>query len=85
MSFWKSVGKIAASVGSAVVDEAKAANERNKQYKSDMESESDHRLKSIMVNDFSHSPLKASAARRELLNRGYSEDELKEYMRQNRK
>lgn len=85
MSFWKGVGKIAASVGSAVVDEVKAANERSKQYKSDMKGKTDRRLKSIMVNDLRTSPLKASAAKRELLNRGYSEDELGEHMRQNRK
>lgn len=84
MSFWKSVGDLAMKAGSAVATEAKAAGQRSSEYKEQMQGESDSSLKSIMVRDFKHSPLKASSARRELLNRGYSEDELRSHMQMNR-
>lgn len=77
MSFWKKAGELAMKAGGAVVDEAKAANERNREYKAEMPSKSDSELAKIVNNEMNSSRLKASAAFQELKSRGYSPEDIK--------
>ncbi|GAB2994781.1 hypothetical protein [Psychrosphaera aestuarii] len=77
MSFWKKAGELAMKAGGAIVDEAKAANERSREYKAEMPSKSDSDLARIVNNERNRSPLKASAAFQELKYRGYSPEDIK--------
>jgi hypothetical protein len=77
MGFWSSVGELAKKAGNAALDEAKAANDRTKVYKAEMPNKSDDELVQIISKDMKRSPLKASAATRELKSRGYSPEEIK--------
>ena len=71
MGFWDTVGKAA----KAVADGSKEFKERRAQYDEEMSSKSDRELARIVVNEHSRSPLKATSARVELRNRGYSDIE----------
>ncbi|WP_024612082.1 hypothetical protein [Pseudoalteromonas sp. TB64] len=77
MSFWKKAGELAMKAGSAIADEAKEAGERNKEYKAEMPNKSDSDLARIVNNERSRSPLKASAAFKELKSRGFSPEDIK--------
>ncbi|MFC3033325.1 hypothetical protein ACFOEE_12415 [Pseudoalteromonas fenneropenaei] len=77
MSFWKKVGELAVKAGGAIVDEAKAANERCKEYRAEMPSKSDSELARIMERERTRTPLRATAAFQELKSRGYSPEEIK--------
>ena len=70
MSFWKKAGDLAKKAGSAALNEAKAANERNQQYKAEMPMKSDDELVKIVKRDRNRLPLKASPAYAELKSRG---------------
>lgn len=78
MSFWKKAGDLALKAGSAILSEANAAAERNKQYKEEMPLKSDNELLSIVNKERSGSPMKAGAALQELKSRGHSPEEIKE-------
>lgn len=77
MSFWKKAGDLAMKAGGAIVDEAKAANDRNREYKAEMPSKSDSELARVVKNEMKRSPLKGSAAFQELKSRGYSPEDIK--------
>jgi len=77
MGFWDKAGELAKKAGSAVLDEAKAAGDRNKEYKAQMPNKSDAQLVSIVKNERTSSPLKSSAAFKELKSRGYDAEDIK--------
>ena len=77
MSFWKKAGELAAKTGSVITEQVRDANERTKQYKTEMPSKSDSELAKILNKERSRSPLKASAAYQELKSRGFSPEEIK--------
>lgn len=81
MSFWKTVGDLAVKAGSTALEEGKKAVERSKQYKEEMPEKTDDDLLRIMKNEFSRSPLKATAAKQELESRGYSKEEINRVLR----
>ncbi len=70
MSFWKKAGELASKTGSYALKEVKAANERSKQYNEEMPEKNDDELIRIIKKERSSSPVKASAAYKELKNRG---------------
>lgn len=78
MGFWNALGEAALEVGKAAVGATKEASDRMEQHKSDVKDLSDSQLKKILENEPGTSFLKASAARKELLERGCPEDEVKE-------
>lgn len=82
MSFWSAVGKSAKAIGKFVAEEAKAATDRSKQYKLDMLNKQDSELFKIIELERSTSPLMAGVAKRELENRGYSQEEIVEKIRE---
>ena len=75
MSFWNKVGQVAKTAGEYAAKEAKSqyadAKERSAQYADEMPNMSDRQLAKICLTEFQKSPLKATAARKELRNRGY--------------
>lgn len=75
MSFWNKVGQVAKAAGEYAAKEAKnqyeGAKERSAQYAEEMPNMSDRQLAKICLTEFQKSPLKATAARKELRNRGY--------------
>ncbi|EGF2049608.1 hypothetical protein IB428_004641 [Salmonella enterica] len=75
MGFWDKARDVAKSAGKVAWEQTKAANERVQQYKDEMPSLNDRELARIVAKERSSSPLKASAARQELKNRGYSTTE----------
>jgi len=77
MGFWDKAADLAKKAGGTVLDEAKAAGERSKQYNAEMPSKSDSELVSILKNERSRSPLKAGAASKELKSRGYNGEDIK--------
>lgn len=77
MGFWSTVGGIALKAGNAALKEGKEAVERSKQYKDEMPEKKDDDLLIIIKKERSRSPLKASAAMKELESRGYSKEEIK--------
>jgi hypothetical protein len=81
MGFWDKAAGLAKKAGSAVIDEAKAASDRTKEYKAEMPSKNDDELAQIISKDMKRSPLRAGAASRELKNRGYSPEEIKNMLK----
>ncbi len=81
MGFWSVLGEVALEVGKAAIGATKEANNRMEKHKSDVKDLSDSQLKKILENEPGSSFLKASAARKELLERGCPEDEVKECFR----
>lgn len=77
MSFWKKAGELALKTGSYALKEVKAANERSAQYNEEMPGKNDDELIRIIKKEKSSSPLKASAAYKELKNRGYDPEDIK--------
>lgn len=75
MSFWNKVGQVAKTAGEYAAKEAKSqyegAKERSTQYTDEMPNMNDRQLAKICLTEFQKSPLKATAARKELRNRGY--------------
>ncbi len=75
MSFWNKVGQAAKTAGEYAAKEAKnqydGAKERSAQYAEEMPDMNDRQLAKIVLTEASKSPLKATAARRELRSRGY--------------
>ncbi len=75
MSFWDKVGQAAKTAGEYAAKEAKnqydGAKERSAQYAEEMPDMNDRQLAKIVLTEASKSPLKATAARRELRSRGY--------------
>jgi hypothetical protein len=75
MSFWNKIGQAAKTAGEYAAKEAKnqydGAKERSAQYAAEMPDMSDRQLAKIVLTEASKSPLKATAARRELRSRGY--------------
>jgi hypothetical protein len=81
MGFWSVLGEVALEVGKAAVGATKEVNDRMENHKSDVKDLSDSQLKKILESELGSSFLKASAARKELLERGCPEDEVKECLR----
>lgn len=77
MSFWNKLGELALKTGSYALKEARAASERSVQYSEEMPEKNDHELISIIKKEHTSSPLKASAAYKELKNRGYEPEDIK--------
>lgn len=77
MSFWKKAGELVLKTGSYALKEAKAASERSAQYDEEMPCKNDDELIRIIKKEKSSSPLKASAAYKELKNRGYDPEDIK--------
>tara|TARA_R110002167_G_scaffold365855_2_gene591646 strand:+ start:353 stop:1438 length:1086 start_codon:yes stop_codon:yes gene_type:complete len=68
---------IAKKIGSTALDEAKNAVDRSQQYRAEMPDKSDSELAKIVNREMNSSPLKASAANKELKSRGHSPQEIK--------
>ncbi len=75
MSFWKNVGKVAATVGKGALDVASDTLEKSKEYKQEMAGKSDTQLFDIIKSSQSMS-LRVGAAASELKNRGYTQDDI---------
>ncbi|HFQ5418776.1 hypothetical protein D8T27_14915 [Vibrio vulnificus] len=74
MSFWKNVGKVAATVGKGALDVASDTLEKSREYKQEMAGKSDSQLLDILRTQ--SMSLRVGAAATELKNRGYTQDEI---------
>ncbi|WP_273840525.1 hypothetical protein [Providencia rettgeri] len=72
MSFWDKAKAVGKAVGKEAWEQTKAASERSRNYSEEMPMKTDRELARIVVNERSHSPMKAGAALKELKNRGYT-------------
>lgn len=77
MGFWDAVGKIAGSA----MNEVKEAGERAKVYRDEMLDKSENELARIIKRDRGSSPLRAGAAMKELRNRGYDDEYIRNLVR----
>lgn len=78
MSFWKQVGKLAVDIGKKSFDELSEKTEEYKEYKREMQSESDSELAYIWDKNKTRNKSKATAAFQELKSRGYTPEEMKD-------